>query len=228
MSGFDLGVVREAAPFLLRGLLFSLRLTAVAFLGGLVFGTLIAVARLSPVRTLKALAASYVILVRSIPLVMVIFWFYFLVPWGLGWIVGAGRPIPMDAEQTAYVTFTLFEMAYYAEIIRAGITSVPNGQEAAAVALGLSRFQTYWLIVLPQAVRNMLPIILTQTLILFQDTSLVYVISITDLVGAAAKIGQRDGRIVEMYLTVGLIFFVICFLTSQMIDFMKIRTRGLQ
>jgi glutamate/aspartate transport system permease protein len=87
----------------------------------------------------------------------------------------------------------------------------------AAQAVGMTYLQTMGYIVLPQAFRNMLPVLLTQTIVLFQDTSLVYVLSITDFLGAASKIAQRDGRLVEMYLFAALIYFVISFAASLLV-----------
>ena len=145
-----------------------------------------------------------------------IFWFYFLVPYIGQWMTGAARPIQVGAFVSSLVTFTLFEAAYFAEIMRAGIQSIPRGQVAAAQALGMAYLQTMGYIVLPQAFRNMVPMLLTQTIILFQDTSLVYVLSITDFMGAASKVAQRDGRLVEMYLFAAVVYFVISFAASQL------------
>jgi glutamate/aspartate transport system permease protein len=213
----DLSAIASAAPFLLTGLLFTLQITLVGVAGGIVFGSLLAVARLSPNRLLSTLATTYVNLMRSIPLILVIFWVFFLVPWAIGWLVNGGRPVAVGASMTIYVTFVLFEAAYYAEIVRAGFRSISTGQYAACEALGLSKLHAYVYILFPQAIRNVLPILLTQTIILFQDTSLVYVISATDLLGAATKIAQRDGRLVEMYLTVGVIYFLFCYAASQIV-----------
>jgi glutamate/aspartate transport system permease protein len=213
----DLSTIASAAPFLLSGLLFTIQITVVGVAGGIVFGSLLAVARLSPNRLLSALATAYVNLMRSIPLIMVIFWVFFLVPWAIGWLTNHGRPVAVGASLTIYVTFVLFEAAYYAEIVRAGFRSISPGQYAACEALGLSKLHAYVYILFPQAIRNVLPILLTQTIILFQDTSLVYVISATDLLGAATKIAQRDGRLVEMYLTVGAIYFLFCYTASQLV-----------
>jgi glutamate/aspartate transport system permease protein len=154
---------------------------------------------------------------RSLPLVLVIFWFYFLIPWVGQWVTGAPRPVPVGAFLSALITFTLFEAAYYAEIMRAGIQSVRKGQVGAGYALGMTYTQVMGYVVLPQAFRNMLPVLLTQTIILFQDTSLVYVLSITDFLGAAAKIAQRDGRLVEMYLFVAVVYFIISYALSNLV-----------
>ena len=214
-SGFDIDVIERSLPFLFKeGMTFTLTLTAMAMTGGIVFGTLLAMMRLSSYTILNVPAALYVNLMRSVPLVLVIFWFYFLVPWIGGWIIGAGQPIKVGAFWSSVITFTLFEAAYYAEIMRAGIQSIPRGQAWAGYALGLNYWQTMGTVVLPQAFRNMLPVLLTQTIILFQDTSLVYVLSITDFLGAAARIAQRDGRLVEMYLFVAIVYFIISFTLS--------------
>jgi glutamate/aspartate transport system permease protein len=213
----DLSALASAFPFLMKGLWFTLQITFVGVTGGIVFGSLLAIARLSQNRLLSTLATAYVNLMRSIPLILVIFWVFFLVPWAIGWITGNGRPVAVGASLTIFVTFVLFEAAYYAEIVRAGFRSISSGQYAACDALGLSKLHAYIYILFPQAIRNVLPILLTQTIVLFQDTSLVYVISATDLLGAATKIAQRDGKLVEMYLIVGVIYFLFCFTASQFV-----------
>jgi glutamate/aspartate transport system permease protein len=213
----DLSAFTSVMPFLLTGLLFTLQITLVGVAGGIVFGSLLAVARLSPNRLLSTLATTYVNLMRSIPLILVIFWVFFLVPWAIGWLTNGGRPVAVGASLTIYVTFVLFEAAYYAEIVRAGFRSISSGQYAACDALGLSKPQAYIYVLFPQAFLSVLPILLTQTIVLFQDTSLVYVISATDLLGAATKIAQRDGRLVEMYLIVGVIYFLFCYAASQFV-----------
>jgi glutamate/aspartate transport system permease protein len=220
---FDLATVLGAWPFLLRGLWFTFEITLVGLIGGIVFGSLLAAARLSRSKVLSGLATGYVTLMRAIPLILVIFWVFFLLPWLIGWMTRAGRPIPLGAPLTICVTYVLFEAAYYAEIVRAGLRSISPGQYMAADALGLSKAQAYLYVLFPQAMRNVLPILLTQTIILFQDTSLVYVISATDLLGAASKIAQRDGRLVEMYVTTGVIYFVLCFAASQSVTRLQVR-----
>ena len=215
---FDWGVITRSLPYLFReGMTFTLTLTALAMLGGIVFGTLLAMMRLGPFKALSYVATAYVNLMRSVPLVLVIFWFYFLVPFIGQWVTGASRPIQVGAFASSLVTFTLFEAAYFAEIMRAGIQSIRRGQVQAAQALGMTYLQTMGYIVLPQAFRNMLPVLLTQTIVLFQDTSLVYVLSITDFLGAASKVAQRDGRLVEMYLFAALVYFVISFVASLLV-----------
>jgi glutamate/aspartate transport system permease protein len=218
MDAFDWNVISRSFVYLFReGMTCTLTLTGLAALGGIVFGTLLAMMRLSSFKALSLVATGYVNLMRSIPLLLVIFWFYFLVPYIGAWMTGASRPIQVGAIASSVITFTMFEAAYYSEIMRAGIQSIPRGQVWAGYALGLDYWQTMAKIVLPQAFRNMLPILLTQTIILFQDTSLVYVLSITDFLGAASKVAQRDGRLVEMYLFAALVYFVVSFGLSLMV-----------
>lgn len=214
-SNFDFGVIIRALPYLFyEGMSFTVMLTALSALGGLVFGTAIALMRLSGLKTFGRIAGLYVDFMRSLPLVLVIFWFYFLVPYIGQWLTGASRPISVGAFASSLITFIMFEAAYFSEIMRAGIQSISRGQPAAANALGLTYAQTMRYVVLPQAFRNMLPVLITQTIVLFQDTSLVYVLSITDFLGAASKVAQRDGRLVEMYLFAAVVYFTISCIAS--------------
>ncbi len=210
MSDFDFDVVVRSLPYLWKGMQYTLTLTVVAMSGGIVLGTLLAMARLSSIRPLAWAAAGYVNLMRSIPLILVIFWFYF-------WASGSPTPVAIGPDRSAFITFTIFEAAYYAEIIRAGIQSIPRGQVAAAYALGLNYGQAMRHVILPQAFRNMLPVLLTQTIILFQDTSLVYVLSVTDFLGAASKVAQRDSRLVEMYVFAALVYFTVSYALSLLV-----------
>ncbi len=213
----DFGIVERSLPYLWYGFKYTVQLTAIAALGGLVFGTLLAMARLASRKWLALPASGYVNLMRSIPLVLVLFWFFFLMPQMLQVLTGSERPVQIGAERTAIITFIMFEAAYFCEIMRAGIQSIPKGQVNSAYALGLTYGQAMRLVILPQAFRNMIPVLLTQTIILFQDTSLVYVISATDFVGAASKVAQRDGRLVEMYLFVAVVYFVLCYTLSYLV-----------
>src|SRR5579872_4976902 len=214
-ANFDFDVIYRSLSYLfVDGMTFTLMLTGLATLGGIVWGTLIAMMRLSGIWILSRFAQLYVDLMRSLPLVLVIFWFYFLVPYIGQWLTGASRPVRVGAFASSLITFTIFEAAYFAEIMRAGIQSISRGQPAAASALGMTYGQTMRYVVLPQAFRNMLPVLLTQTIVLFQDTSLVYVLSITDFLGAASKVAQRDGRLVEMYLFAAVVYFVISGIAS--------------
>jgi glutamate/aspartate transport system permease protein len=223
-AGFDFEVIWRSLPYLfLDGMVFTVQLTLLSAAGGIVLGTLIAMMRLSSFAPLSLFAGGYVNLVRSLPLVLVIFWFFFLIPWVWQWVTGAPRPVPVGAFLSALITFTMFEAAYYAEIMRAGIQSVRKGQVGAGYALGMTYGQVMGYVVLPQAIRNMLPVLLTQTIILFQDTSLVYVLSITDFLGAASKIANRDFRPVEMYLVAAVVYFAISFTLSSLVRQLQAR-----
>ena len=218
LGNFDFDVISRSWVYLFQtGMVFTLKLTALAMVGGIVLGTLLALMRLSSNRLVSGVASSYVNLIRSIPLVLVIFWFYFLVPYIAAWIIGANEPVKVGAFSSALITFIMFEAAYYCEIMRSGIQSIPRGQVWAGQALGMNYSQTMGFIVLPQAFRNMIPVLLTQTIVLFQDVSLVYVLSIPDFVGAASKIAQRDGRLVEMYVFVAVVYFVLCYALSFLV-----------
>jgi len=195
--------------FILKGIGFSITLTIVATIGGVLFGTLLALMRLSGNKVLAAPATFYVNGMRSIPLVMVILWFFLLVPFLIG------RPI--GAEVSAYVTFIAFEAAYFSEIMRAGIQSIPRGQVHAGQAVGMSYGQNMRLVVLPQAFRNMLPVLLTQTIILFQDTSLVYAIGAYDLLKGIETAGKNYGRPIEAYLLAAVVYFVMCYVLSYFV-----------
>ena len=208
-SQFDFSVLVPSLPYIWTGLLYSLKLTVISVIGGTILGTFLALARLSSWHVLAAVSTWYINLMRSIPLVMMILWFFLVIP------LLTGRPV--GAENSALFTFTAFEAAYFGEIMRAGIQSVPRGQEWAGYALGLTYWQTMARIVLPQAFRNMLPVLLTQTIILFQDTSLVYAIGAKDLLKAAEIAGKNYNRPVEMYLMSAVVYFAICFALSTLV-----------
>ena len=203
-SFLDVSVV---SGFIVKGLIFSVQLTLIAMACGIALGTVLALMRLSGRKWLVMPSAFYVNTLRSIPLVMVILWFFLLIPMLLG--------KPMGAELSAIITFTVFEAAYYSEIMRAGIQSVPKGQVFAGYAVGMTYGQTMQLIVLPQAFRNMLPVLLTQTIILFQDTSLVYAIGAYDLLKGFEVAGRNFNRPIETYLVATVVYFVICFTLSM-------------
>jgi glutamate/aspartate transport system permease protein len=202
----DWGVIQG---FVLKGFIFSIQLTLIAMIGGIALGTLLALMRLSGKPWLVIPAAAYVNTLRSIPLVMVILWFFLLIPLLIG--------RPMGAELSAIITFTIFEAAYYSEIMRAGIQSVPKGQVYAGYAVGMTYRQCMQLVVLPQAFRNMLPVLLTQTIILFQDTSLVYAIGAYDLLKGFEVAGKNFNRPIETYLVAAVVYFIICFSLSMLV-----------
>ena len=195
--------------YILKGLQFSIVLTIVATIGGILFGTVLALMRLSGKKWLEVPAAIYVNGMRSIPLVMVILWFFLLVPMIIGRSIGA--------EYSAIITFVAFEAAYFSEIVRAGIQSIPRGQVHAGQALGMTYGQNMRLVVLPQAFRNMLPVLLTQTIILFQDTSLVYAIGAYDMLKGFEVAGKNFGRPIEAYLAAAVLYFVMCYALSWMV-----------
>ena len=203
------------SKFVLKGLTFSVELTVVATIGGIVFGTLLALMRLSGNKALELPAVIYVNGMRSIPLVMVILWFFLLIPFLIGRSIGA--------ELSATITFIAFEAAYFSEIMRAGIQSIPRGQVFAGQALGMTYGQNMRLIVLPQAFRNMLPVLLTQTIILFQDTSLVYAIGAYDLLKGFVTAGKIYGRVEEVYILAALVYFAICFGLSALVRRLQAR-----
>jgi len=205
-SWFNWDVVSK---FIATGFVFSIELTAISTLGGIFFGTLLALMRLSGKAALAMPATAYVNGMRSIPLVMVILWFYLLVP------LVIGRPI--GAEYSAIITFVAFEAAYFSEIMRAGIQSIPRGQVYAAQAMGMTYSQQMRLVILPQAFRNMLPVLLTQTIILFQDTSLVYAISAYDMLKGFQNAGKIYGRTEEAYLIAAVVYFILCVSLSFMV-----------
>jgi glutamate/aspartate transport system permease protein len=197
------------SSYLLKGFYFSVFLTVVATAGGIVFGTLLALMRLSGKKWLDMPAAIYVNGMRSIPLVMMILWFFLLVPNMIG------RPV--GAEYSAIITFIAFEAAYFSEIMRAGIQSIPRGQVFAGQAVGMTYSQNMKLVILPQAFRNMLPVLLTQTIILFQDTSLVYAIGAYDLFKGFDTVAKNFGRPVEAYLLAAVVYFVLCYSLSRLV-----------
>ena len=205
-GGFDFQIIYRSIPILWEGMQLTLLLTVLAICGGILGGTVLALCRLAPFRWLSFTAGSYVNFFRSMPLILVIFWFYFLVP------LLVGRPV--GGFYSVLIAFILFEAAYYCEIIRAGISSVGRDQAAAGQALGLTYRQNMRYIVLPQAFRNMIPVLLTQAIILFQDTSLVYVVGLHDFLVSGDIIANRDNRLLEMYSTVALVYFVLCLLGS--------------
>jgi glutamate/aspartate transport system permease protein len=215
MYQFDWSSIPGALPYLWQGMVRTLQITGVAIVVGILLGTMIAVARLSKNSILSNLAALYVNGFRSIPLVMVLLWFYLLVPQIISRLFGQpGLDIRL---LSAFVAFALFEASYYAEIIRAGIQSVSRGQASAGLALGMTSGQTMRLIILPQAFRRMTPLLLTQAIILFQDTSLVYVIGLAEFFGVAYNTGNRDGTLVELLLFAGAVYFAICFGASMVV-----------
>ena len=214
-GSFDFAILWANAPFLWNGMLLTLQLTAFAVTGGLLLGVALAVARLSPIKPLTWVVEAYVNFLRSMPLILVIFWFYTLVPKLIG------RPV--SGFYSVLIAFVMFEAAYYSEIIRAGISSVRRGQILAAMALGLTKMQSMRYVILPQAVRNMVPVLLTQSIVMLQDTSLVYVVGLRDFLTSADIVASRDNRPTELYMFVALVFLVMCFSASRLANRLRRR-----
>jgi glutamate/aspartate transport system permease protein len=207
LKNFDFDVIIRWAPLLAEGMGLSLLLTGIAIIGGILLGAVLAMMRLSTNPFLYIPGGFYVNFLRSIPLILVIFWFYFSVP------IIIGRPV--GSFYSVLVAFTIFEAAYYCEIIRAGIMSVGRGQRLAGQAIGLTAFQVARRVILPQALRNMIPVLVTRSIIMFQDTSLVYVVGLRDFMTAADIVATRENRIVEMYLFAAAVYLVICLAGSM-------------
>jgi len=218
MGGFDFGVLVHNFSFMMTGLLTTVELALVAISGGLLVGVLVGFGRLSSKKIIFYPSTAFVFLLRSIPLILVIFWFYFLIP------VIVGRPL-MDFL-SASIAFIIFEGAHFAEIIRAGIQSIPDGQVKAAYSTGLNYRQSMLLVILPQALRHMAPSLLTQSIVIFQDTSLAYVIGIRELLRSASIVDAREMRSVELYVFIGIIYFIICYSMSTIVKRWEVRRRS--
>ncbi len=223
MYQFDWSSVVPSLPYLLQGMVITVKITALAIVFGILWGTVLAVMRLSSFKPISWFARIYVNLFRAVPLVMVLLWFYLVVPNFLQQVLGLSPKTDIRLI-SAMIAFALFEAAYYSEIIRAGIQSIARGQSSAALALGMTHWQSMQLIILPQAFRAMVPLLLTQAIVLFQDTSLVYVLSLADFFRTATNIGERDGTQVEMILFAGFVYFVISLSASLLVSYLKKRT----
>jgi glutamate/aspartate transport system permease protein len=208
--GFDFNIIVSSAPFLLQGLWLNILLTFLATLGGLILGVCLALMRISRFPPLRTIAAAYVDFFRAMPLILVIFWFYLLVPLILG------RPV--GGFTSVLIAFTIFEAAYFSEIIRGGIQGIRDGQIHAALAIGLTRRQSMFYVILPQVFCSMLPVMLTQSIILFQDTSLVYVVGLYDFVTTSSIVASRVGRLIELYTFVAVVYFILCGLAGGLVD----------
>ncbi len=223
MYQFDWSSVIPSLPYLMQGMVITLKITVIAIVFGILWGTVLAVMRLSSFKPISWFARGYVNLFRAVPLVMVLLWFYLVVPNFLQQVLGLSPKTDIRLI-SAMIAFALFEAAYYSEIIRAGIQSIARGQSSAALALGMTHWQSMQLIILPQAFRAMVPLLLTQAIVLFQDTSLVYVLSLADFFRTATNIGERDGTQVEMILFAGFVYFVISLSASLLVSYLKKRT----
>lgn len=217
----DFSQIIPALPGLWDGMLVTLQLMVLGVLGGVVLGTLLALMRLSHNKLLANIAATYVNYFRSIPLLLVITWFYFAVPFILRWITGEDTPV--GAFSSCLVAFVMFEAAYFCEIVRAGIQAIPKGQMGAASALGMTYSQSMRMIILPQAFRKMMPLLLQQSIILFQDTSLVYTVGLMDFLNSARSRGDIIGQPHEFLIFAGLVYFIISFAASRGVKLLQKR-----
>ena len=208
MGGFEWHVIGRNLSFFMQGLFTTFELAVVAIVGGLLLGILVGMARLSTTKAVYYPATLFVNFMRSLPLLLVIFWFYFLVP------LLAGRP--MGDFFSACVAFVIFEASYFAEIVRAGIQSISEGQMQAAYSTGFNYRQTMRYIIIPQALRNMVPSLITQAVVVFQDTSLAYVIGLKEFLRSASIVDSREMRSLEIYAFIGAVYFIICFTMSRM------------
>lgn len=219
MLGLDLSFYHwdVIGKFVVQGFWYSVQLTLVATIGGIALGTVLALMRLSGKKPFALPATIYVNVMRSIPLVMVLLWFFLIIPFAIG--------RPLGAETSAVITFIAFEAAYFSEIVRAGIQSIPRGQVFAGQAMGMTYAQNMKIVILPQAFRNMLPVFLTQTIILFQDTSLVYAIGAYDMLKGFETAGKQFGRPIESYLLAAVVYFLMCYGLSLVVRQVQIRTQ---
>ena len=208
MNGLNWAELSTAMPGLMQGLGVTLRLLAMGVVGGIIIGTLLALARLSSIKFLSTLAKLYVNYFRSVPLLLVLIWFYYAVPMMYTLITGDYLTIDVAFASCA-VAFMLFEAAYFSEVVRAGIQSISKGQFNAAYALGMTYPQAMRLVILPQAFRKMLPLILQQSIILFQDTTLVFAIGLVDFFRASYVRGDLMGMLTPYILFAGAVYFAV-------------------
>ncbi|OQR29040.1 amino acid ABC transporter permease [Pseudomonas sp. Bc-h] len=217
----DFSGVIPAIPGMWNGMIMTLQLMVMGIVGGIIIGTVLALMRLSSNKLLSRIAGAYVNYFRSIPLLLVITWFYLAVPFVLRWITGEDTPV--GAFTSCVVAFMMFEAAYFCEIVRAGVQSISRGQMGAAQALGMTYGQMMRLIILPQAFRKMTPLLLQQSIILFQDTSLVYTVGLVDFLNSARSSGDIIGRSNEFLIVAGLVYFTISFVASRLVKLMQKR-----
>ncbi|SER81362.1 glutamate/aspartate transport system permease protein [Pseudomonas sp. NFACC02] len=217
----DFSGIIPAIPGMWNGMVMTLQLMVMGVVGGIIIGTILALMRLSSSKLLSNIAGAYVNYFRSIPLLLVITWFYLAVPFVLRWITGQDTPV--GAFTSCVVAFMMFEAAYFCEIVRAGVQSISRGQMGAAQALGMTYSQMMRLIILPQAFRKMTPLLLQQSIILFQDTSLVYTVGLVDFLNSARSSGDIIGRSNEFLVIAGLVYFTISFVASRLVKLMQKR-----
>ncbi|TMQ19724.1 MAG: amino acid ABC transporter permease [Candidatus Rokuibacteriota bacterium] len=194
----------------------TLRLAVPAIVLGFALGIAVGLARLANARWIRVPATMYVEFFRGVPLVMVIFWIWFIIPQLLR--------LPIPEYGVALTAFVIFEAAYFGEIVRAGVQSVARGQVEAATALGMTATQTMTWVVLPQALRNMVPSLVTQMIVLFKDTSLASIIGYVDLTKAAQIVNNREIRPFELYLFIAVVYFLCTYSMSLLARRLERRT----
>jgi len=216
--------LQAAMPGLMGGLWITFKVLFLAIIGGLTLGTILALMRLSGIKILAVPAKLYVNFFRSVPLLLVLLWFYFAVP--MVYNLVTGTYLTLDTAFTScVVAFMVFEAAYFSEIVRAGIQSIGKGQVNAAKALGMTYGQIMRFIILPQAFRKMFPLLLQQSIILFQDTTLVFAIGLVDLFRASYVRGDLMGLLTPYILLAGAFYFVVSLTASTAVNHLRKRFR---
>lgn len=216
--------LQAAMPGLMGGLWITFKVLFLAIIGGLTLGTILALMRLSGIKILAIPAKLYVNFFRSVPLLLVLLWFYFAVP--MVYNLVTGTYLTLDTAFTScVVAFMVFEAAYFSEIVRAGIQSIGKGQVNAAKALGMTYGQTMRFIILPQAFRKMFPLLLQQSIILFQDTTLVFAIGLVDFFRASYVRGDLMGLLTPYILLAGAFYFVVSLTASTAVNHLRKRFR---
>jgi glutamate/aspartate transport system permease protein len=199
--------VTRNLTFLLGGFWVTLQLTAFALLGGIALGALVGLGRISKNKWIYQPVTLYVNFLRNVPLILVIFWFYFVMP------IIAGRPL--DPFLSAIISFIIFEATYFGEIFRAGYQSISKDLTAAAFSTGMTYSQTARYILIPIAFRRMLPSLITQSIVTFQDTSLAFVIGLQEFVRRTSIVDNLEVRSIQLFGFVAVVFFIFCFIGSK-------------
>jgi len=200
-------VVARNINFLMGGFLVTLKLTAFALGGGIILGMLVGLGRISRNAWVYQPVTLYVNFIRNVPLILVIFWFYFVMP------IIAGRPL--NPFLSAVISFIIFEATYFGEIFRAGYQSISRDLINAAYSTGLTYGQTARFILVPIAFRRMLPSMITQSIVTFQDTSLAFVIGLQEFVRRTSIVDNLEVRSIQLFGFVAVVFFIFCFIGSK-------------
>lgn len=210
-------VIIDNIPYLVQGLLVTFELATISIILSFILGILLGIAKLAKSPIISKLAFIYIEIVRGTPLIMVVFWIFFLLP------ILLSKPI--QPFTSAVAAFTIFTSAYIAEIVRAGIQAIPVGQIEAALSSGLSYWQTMRFIILPQAITKMIPPLVSQFISLFKDTSLAYIIGVMELTRRATIINNREFKSFEIFTFVAIIYFIICYSMSRYAKYLERKRR---